>query len=161
MPCPRHLRMRSSDDGSPLLKRTAEVQLIRRCGTALIGGSGRRRSLTFGATAARRKRTALSISPGAVGVELMVVCRFGRRQHAAASVRALRWRACYKAEHRAATGGSYANFDCIAPTLGGAKKWRPAAMWYNDTAATQKKRALSSCRNAGSTRTAAFSSTNC
>jgi hypothetical protein len=43
---------------------------------------------------ARRRRTELSISPGSVGVELTVVCRFGRRQHAAASARGHRGRAC-------------------------------------------------------------------
>jgi hypothetical protein len=92
--------MSSSIDGSPWLKRTVEVQLIRRCGTAAIDGFDRRRSLIFGATVARRKRTELSISPGAVGVELMAVRRFGRRQHATASVRAARGRARWKAEHR-------------------------------------------------------------
>ena len=58
------------------------------------------------------------------------------------------------------TGGWYANFDRIAPTLGGAKNGGRVDVWYNDTAAAQEKRALSSCQSAGLMRTVASFLTN-
>jgi hypothetical protein len=82
--------MSSFVDGSRYRRKTVEVCLTRQCGMAAIDGSDRRMSSIFGDIAARMRKRELSTSLGAVGVRLMGVCRFGRRNAMTLSAQKLR-----------------------------------------------------------------------